>query len=155
NMASGPDADVKDAAFRCARDALAIRTEPPVAHREIDERRQDPFLIEAHRRFPRARCRGHPAQRVWLTCAGLIPACGDIDSYAHAPCQSKTPISHWTAGRFCDGCLGGGAGSMSQGLRVLVLLSLEVSNNARAKTDSHPLSRGNLFNGGAVRRQRR
>jgi hypothetical protein len=29
-------------------------------------------------------------------------------------------ISHWTAGRFCDGCLGGGAGSMSQGLRVLV-----------------------------------
>src|SRR5262249_29101474 len=51
----------------------------------------------------------------------LIPACGDIDSCAHAPCQSKAPISHWTAGRFCDGCLGGGAGSMSQGLRVLVL----------------------------------
>src|SRR5262245_39730629 len=24
---------------------------------------------------------------------GLIPACGDIDSCAHAPCQSKTPIS--------------------------------------------------------------
>src|SRR5215813_14817964 len=37
--------------------------------------------------------------------SGLIPACGDIDSCAHAPCQSKTPISHWTAGRFCDGCL--------------------------------------------------
>jgi hypothetical protein len=31
------------------------------------------------------------------------------------------PISPWTAGRFCNGCLGGGAGSMSQGLRVLVL----------------------------------
>jgi len=40
------------------------------------------------------------------------------------PCSvsSKPPISHWTAGRFCDGCLGGGAGSMSQGLRVLVLV---------------------------------
>jgi len=24
----------------------------------------------------------------------LILACGDIDSCAHAPCQSKTPISH-------------------------------------------------------------
>jgi hypothetical protein len=54
---------------------------------------------------------------------GVIPACGDIDSCAHAPCQSKTPISHWTAGRFCDGCFGGGAGGMSQGLRVLVLES--------------------------------
>src|SRR5215468_12460734 len=50
----------------------------------------------------------------------LIPACGDIDSCAHAPCRGKTPISPWTAGRFCNGCLGGGAGSMSQGLRVLV-----------------------------------
>jgi hypothetical protein len=38
--------------------------------------------------------------------------------------SSKPPISHWTAGRFCDGCLGGGAGSMSLGLRVLVLQSL-------------------------------
>src|SRR6516165_7764579 len=42
----------------------------------------------------------------------VIPACGDIDSCAHVPCQSKTPISHWTAGCFCDGCLGGGAGSI-------------------------------------------
>src|SRR5262245_63732673 len=58
--------------------------------------------------------------------SGLIPACGDIDSCAHAPCQSKTPISHWTAGRFCDGCLGGGAGGMSQGLRVLVLIIVTV-----------------------------
>src|SRR6185295_3875938 len=40
--------------------------------------------------------------------SGLIPACGDIDSCAHAPCQRKTPISRWTAGRFCEGCLGGG-----------------------------------------------
>src|SRR5262249_42375213 len=55
-----------------------------------------------------------------------IPACGDIDSCAHALCQSKTPIFHWTAGCFCDGCLGGGAGSMSQGLRVLVLDALIV-----------------------------
>jgi hypothetical protein len=50
----------------------------------------------------------------------LLAACGDIDSCAHAPCQSRTPISHWTAGRFCNGCLGG-AGSISQGLRVLAL----------------------------------
>ena len=34
----------------------------------------------------------------------LIPACGDIDSCAGAPSQSNTPISHWTAGRFCNGC---------------------------------------------------
>src|SRR5262249_8191366 len=45
----------------------------------------------------------------------VIPACGDIDSCAHAPCQSKTPISHWTAGRFCDGCLGGGRGRHESG----------------------------------------
>jgi hypothetical protein len=59
-------------------------------------------------------------KQVALRWGRIILACGDIDSCAHAPCQSKTPISHWTAGRFCDGCLGGGAGSMSQGLRVLV-----------------------------------
>src|SRR5262249_60720094 len=51
---SGADADVEDAPFGCARDALAIRTKPLVAHREIDERRQNPSLIEAHRRAPRA-----------------------------------------------------------------------------------------------------
>src|SRR5262249_30754213 len=34
----------------------------------------------------------------------LIPDCGDIDSCADAPCQSNTPTSHWTAGRFCNGC---------------------------------------------------
>src|SRR5262252_6893215 len=51
---SGADADVEDAPFGCARDALAIRTKPLVAHRKIDERRQNPFLIEAHRRPPRA-----------------------------------------------------------------------------------------------------
>src|SRR5262245_32499997 len=49
---SGADADVKDAPFGCARDALAIRTKPLVAHREIDEWRQNPFFIEAHRRAP-------------------------------------------------------------------------------------------------------
>src|SRR6516225_4698193 len=51
---SGADADVEDAPFGCARDALAMRTKPLVAHRNIDERRQNPFLIEAHRRAPRA-----------------------------------------------------------------------------------------------------
>src|SRR5215831_19845490 len=61
----------------------------------------------------------------------LIPACGDIDSCAHALCQSKPPISHWTAGRFCDGYLGGGAGSMSQGLRVLVLARKSVRQRGR------------------------
>jgi hypothetical protein len=45
----------------------------------------------------------------------IIPACGDIDSCAHAPCQSKTPISHWTAGGFCDGCLGGWRGQHESG----------------------------------------
>ena len=29
--------------------------------------------------------------------------------------RSKTPISHWTAGRFCNGCLGGGAGQHESG----------------------------------------
>src|SRR5262245_44247857 len=29
--------------------------------------------------------------------------------------RNKTPISHWTAGHFCNGCLGGGAGGMSSG----------------------------------------
>jgi hypothetical protein len=31
------------------------------------------------------------------------------------------PISHWTTVGFCNGCPGGAARSMSQGLRVLVL----------------------------------
>ena len=29
--------------------------------------------------------------------------------------RSKTPISHWAAGRFCNGCLGGGAGQHESG----------------------------------------
>jgi hypothetical protein len=33
----------------------------------------------------------------------LIPACGDIDSCAHVPCQSKIATSHWTVRRFCNG----------------------------------------------------
>src|SRR5262249_60001431 len=56
--------------------------------------------------------RGEPLR---LHANDVIPACGDIDSCAHAPCQSKTPISHWTAGRFCDGCLGGGRGRHESG----------------------------------------
>ena len=35
------------------------------------------------------------------------PACEDIDSCAYAPCRSKTSISHWIVGRFCNCCLGG------------------------------------------------
>src|SRR5262249_37247216 len=73
--------------------------------------------VRTHRSLNKDAPVSRPVQRI----GHIIPACGDIDSCAHAPCQSKTPISHWTAGRFCDGCLGGGAGSMSQGLRVLVL----------------------------------
>src|SRR5258708_638487 len=41
----------------------------------------------------------------------------------HRPRPSKAPISHWTAVHFCNGCPSGGARSMSQGLRVLVLLA--------------------------------
>src|SRR5262245_924244 len=74
--------------------------------------------VRTHRSLNKDAPVSRPVQRI----GHIIPACGDIDSCAHAPCQSKTPISHWTAGRFCDGCLGGGAGSMSQGLRVLVLI---------------------------------
>jgi hypothetical protein len=39
-------------------------------------------------------------------------ACSVSETDSHIPL---------TAGRFCDGCLGNGAGGMSQGLRVLVL----------------------------------
>src|SRR6516164_7331484 len=62
----------------------------------------------------------------------FIPACGDIDSCAHVPCQSKTPISHWTAGCFCDGCLGGGAGSMSSGSPSFSIISAISASQARA-----------------------
>src|SRR5262249_35513837 len=62
----------------------------------------------------------------------VIPACGDIDSCALVPCQSKTPISHWTAGCFCDGCLGGGAGSMSSGSPSFSIISAISASQARA-----------------------
>src|SRR5262245_19791274 len=51
----------------------------------------------------------------------LIPDCGDTDSSAAPSAPSATPISHWTTIRFCNGCPGRAARSMSQGLRVLVL----------------------------------
>src|SRR5262245_2310943 len=35
------------------------------------------------------------------------------------------PISHWTTVGFCNGCPGGAARSMSQGLRVLVYVLLK------------------------------
>src|SRR5262249_5628530 len=38
-----------------------------------------------------------------------------LDTELYQPAETS-------AGRFCNGCLGGGVGSMSQGLRVLVLL---------------------------------
>jgi putative tryptophan/tyrosine transport system substrate-binding protein len=40
----------------------------------------------------------------------------------HRPRPSTAPISHWTTVRFCNECPGWGARSMSQGLRVLVLV---------------------------------
>jgi len=51
---------------------------------------------------------------------GLIPDCGDTDSSAAPSAPSTAPISHWTTIRFCNGCPGRAARSMSQGLRVLV-----------------------------------
>src|SRR5215831_19833334 len=51
----------------------------------------------------------------------LIPDCGDTDSSAAPSALSMAPISHWTTVGFCNGCPGGAARSMSQGLRVLVL----------------------------------
>ena len=49
---AGADADVENAAFGCACDPLAIRTQPLAAHRQVDERRQYPVLVEAHHRAP-------------------------------------------------------------------------------------------------------
>jgi hypothetical protein len=43
----------------------------------------------------------------------------------HRPRLSTAPISHWTAVRFCNGRPGGAARSMSQGLRVLVLVKID------------------------------
>src|SRR5215471_14769849 len=51
---------------------------------------------------------------------GIIPDCGDTDSSAAPSALSMAPISHWTTVGFCNGCPGGAARSMSQGLRVLV-----------------------------------
>src|SRR5262244_1648546 len=52
----------------------------------------------------------------------LIPDCGDTDPSAAPSALSMPPISHWTTVGFCNGCPGGAERSMSQGLRVLVLL---------------------------------
>src|SRR5262245_43283618 len=52
----------------------------------------------------------------------LIPDCGDTDPSAAPSALSMPPISHWTTVGFCNGCPGGAARSMSQGLRVLVSL---------------------------------
>ena len=41
-----PDPDVEHSAFGCARDALTIWTKSLVAHRQIDERRDNPFLMK-------------------------------------------------------------------------------------------------------------
>ena len=49
---AGPDADVEHAAFHRARNARAVRTQHCVAHRQIDQCRNDPFPVEAHRRVP-------------------------------------------------------------------------------------------------------
>jgi hypothetical protein len=60
----------------------------------------------------------------WLQ---LIPDCGDTDSSAAPSALSMAPISHWTTVGFCNGCPGGAARSMSQGLRVLVLVNTSKS----------------------------
>src|SRR5215471_21275045 len=54
----------------------------------------------------------------------LIPDCGDTDSSAAPSALSMAPISHWTTVGFCNGCPGGAARSMSQGLRVLVSVKI-------------------------------
>src|SRR5215831_5941486 len=72
-----------------------------------------------------------PIDRVRARLEALLKA-NDIDSCAHAPCQSKTRISHWTAGCFCDGCLGGGAGSMSSGSPSFSIISAISASQARA-----------------------
>src|SRR5215813_9898868 len=54
--------------------------------------------------------------------AAVIPDCGDTDSSAAPSALSMPPISHWTTVGFCNGCPGGAERSMSQGLRVLVLV---------------------------------
>jgi hypothetical protein len=41
----------------------------------------------------------------------------------HRPRSRTAPISHWITVRFCNGCPSGRARSMSQGLRVLVLVA--------------------------------
>jgi NAD(P)-dependent dehydrogenase (short-subunit alcohol dehydrogenase family) len=51
---------------------------------------------------------------------GVIPDCGDTDSSAAPSALSMAPLSHWTTVGFCNGCPGGAARGMSQGLRVLV-----------------------------------
>jgi hypothetical protein len=45
---AGADTDFKNAALRCARHALPIGTKVLVAHREIDQRGQDPVLVKSH-----------------------------------------------------------------------------------------------------------
>src|SRR5215471_15465931 len=73
--------------------------------------------LEDHvRRAPRLGERGLFNVRI-----GIRPDCGDTDSSAAPSALSMAPISHWTTVGFCNGCPGGAARSMSQGLRVLVL----------------------------------
>jgi hypothetical protein len=61
---------------------------------------------------------------------GIIPDCGDTDSSAAPSALSMAPISHWTTVGFCNGCPGGAARSMSQGLRVLVLEARTLKQNS-------------------------
>src|SRR5262245_16058943 len=74
-----------------------------------------------------AACGDEPETAAWRLCPfvgsfALIPDCGDTDSSAAPSALSMPPISHWTTVGFCNGCPGGAARSMSQGLRVLVLV---------------------------------
>ena len=45
---AGADSDIENAALRRARDALAKGTQLLVAHRELDERRENPIIVESH-----------------------------------------------------------------------------------------------------------
>ena len=55
--------------------------------------------------------------------AKLYQTAETLTHLRHCPRPSKAPISHWTTVRFCNGCPSGGVRSMSQGLRVLVLVA--------------------------------
>jgi hypothetical protein len=74
-------------------------------------------------KFAGAASKSSELSRCISTCPrGLYQTAETLTHLRHRPRPSKAPISHWTSVRFCNGCPSGGVRSMSQGLRVLVLL---------------------------------